>query len=180
MGAEVIQFPKKSNVKRIELRQDIDIQEIRKSAKKERNAKISRRMLAIAHLLEGGSLTEARKIACLSEMPMLRWTHRFNSEGIEGLRNRKLYGRPPKINSEVAEALKVKVLQGPDKSESLVRYRLVDLQRYLESTHNVYVKKSSLWNKLQEIRLTWKTPRQSHPKSDYAAQEAFKKTLVKA
>lgn len=165
-------------MKPIQLRDDISAVSLRARAKGEGNAKVCRRLLAIAHLLDGGSSKEGREIACLSDMPFRRWIHRFNAMGIEGLNKHKHPGRVPKIDKNLAEALKAKVLQGPGKEEGIVRYRLVDLQLHLQNVHQICVGQSTIWYKLQDMRLTWKTCRQRHPKSNDVMQETFKKTLL--
>ena len=76
-----------------------------------------------------------------------------------------------------AEALRAKVLEGPTKEEHIVRYRLVDLQQHLQSAHQVVVRQSTIWYRLQQMKLTWKTCRQRHPKCSEDVQENFKKTL---
>lgn len=165
-------------MKRIQLRDDISATSLRVLAKGEKNAKTSRRFLAIAHLLDGGSAKGAQEIACLSEMPLRRWIHKFNAKGSDGLKRHKHAGRTPKINTDLGEVLKAKVLAGPSKDEGRVRYRLVDLQEHLQSEHQVYAAKSTIWYKLQELRLTWKTCRQRHPKSNDVVQEDFKKNCL--
>lgn len=159
------------------LRKDIEASTLRIAAKKETNAGMSRRLLGIAHLLEGGTREEAHKIACLTINIFRIWMKRFNESGIEGLRSKKSTGRPPKISKEIKEELKKKILDGPDKRKGLVRYRIVDLQNMLKENYDIKIGSSGLWYILQELDLTWKTGRQRHPKSATDTQETFKKTL---
>ena len=161
-----------------EIRQDIKAEVLRQTAKLEKDGGMCRRLLGIAHLLEGGSRSECHKISCLTVNTFRMWIQRFNRGGIEGLRSKKQTGRPCKLTTEVEQALRAKVLQGPSEKEGLVRYRLVDLQKFLKEEHNVSMGESGIWYVLQSLGLSWKTGRQRHPKSDGEAQEAFKKTLL--
>jgi len=163
-------------MKPIQLRTDIPHTELYLFAKSERNAKLCKRLLGIAHLLENGTLSEARKIACLSEAAFRVCVHKFNNAGIPGLKSRKPTGRPLKLTEQVAESLKTKALSGPDKASGVVRYRVADLQKYLAEEHKVKMCKSGVWYKLQQLGLSWKSCRQRHPKSDESTQETFKKT----
>lgn len=161
-----------------EIRKDIEAKELREAAKKEKNSRIVRRLLGLAHLLEGGSRSEAQKISCLNINNFRRWIQRFNAEGIEGLEAKTSPGRPPKLPPEVAKQLKEKVLEGPQAEEGLARYRIIDLQRFLKEEHGITMGMSGIWYVLQDLNLSWKTGRQRHPKSDEATQEAFKKTSL--
>ena len=157
------------------LRQDIEEKVLRRAAKLEKDAGVCRRLFGIAHLLKGGSRFESEKIACLTTNTFRLWIERFNAEGIEGLKVKWSKGRPPTLTAEIAEKLREKVLEGPHKDEKLVRYRLVDIQKFLKQAYGVDMCVSGLWRQLQELQLTWKTGRQRHPKSDLKVQEAFKK-----
>lgn len=159
----------------IEIRGDIPSEALRRAAKSERDGVVCRRLLGIAHLLEGGSRPEAQKIACLTVNTFRVWIQRFNVQGIEGLRSKKPCGRVPKLTSEGERKLKEQVLQGPSPEEGIVRYRLVDLQSFLQKEYGTRLTLSGLWRQLQRLGLTWETGRQRHPKSDEQVQEAFKK-----
>lgn len=161
----------------IEIRDDIAPVILRRAAKEERDGVVCRRLLGIAHLLEGGSRSEAQKIACLTVNTFRIWIQRFNVQGIEGLRSKKSSGRPRKLTSEVELTLKEQVLKGPSSEDGIVRFRLVDLQSCLQKEHGVSIRLSGIWRQLQRLGFTWKTGRQRHPKSDEQVQEAFKKTL---
>lgn len=162
------------------LRRDIEVATLREAAKTERDGSVCRRLLGLAHLLETGNRDEAQKIACLTGSNFLIWMKRFNEQGIPGLQSKPCSGRPRKISEEVVTKLKEKVLAGPTATEHLVRYRIVDLQGFLKEEHQVSICQSGLWYYLQNFKLSWKTGRQRHPKSDAKTQEAFKKTSVKS
>ena len=163
-------------MKRIALRNDINSSLIRASAKKEKCAKVCRRLLAIAALHDGCSRHEAEQIACLTPNVFRIWIKRFNAFGIEGIRDHKSTGRPVKLNTCVRKSLKDKVMNGPSTTEGLARYRIVDLQEFLKNEHNITMTKSGIWYTLQNLDLSWKTGRQRHPKSDDVVQDTFKKT----
>ncbi len=162
------------------LRKDIKSETLREEAKKEKDGSMCRRLLGIAHLLEGGSRQEAQKIACLTINTFRTWMKRFNEQGIPGLRSKKSPGRPVIISQKIEEKLKEKVLAGPSLEEGLVRYRIADLQKFLKEDHQISIGISGLWYNLRDLNLSWKTGRQRHPKSNEEAQETFKKTSKKS
>lgn len=161
----------------IEVRKDISGTELRRAAKGERSSAVCRRMLGMAHLIEGGSRIQAQRIACLTVNVFRTWIRRFNEEGIKGLLSKSSSGRPVKISHQIELLLKKKVLDGPTRDEGLVRYRIVDLQEFLKKECGISMSVSGIWYKLQSMGLTWKTGRQRNPNSSEEAQEAFKKAL---
>lgn len=160
----------------IKLRTDISASTLRENMKKESDAKVYRRLNGILCLLEGGTRTQARTVSQLSINVFRTWVVRFNTHGIEGLKSLKHTGRPLKISDKIQQLLYEKVISGPSENEMLVRYRLVDLQRFLAEEHQISIAQSGIWNCLHKLNLTWKTGRQRHPKANERAQEDFKKT----
>ena len=161
----------------IAIRQDIQAKILRQAARTERNSGVCRRLLGIAHLLEGGSRADAQKIACLTVNTFRIWIQRFNTRGIEGLRAKQTSGRPSKLTAQIEQRLREKVLQGPSPKEGLARYRIVDLKNFLQEEYQISISLSGIWYILEGLNLTWKTGRQRHPQSNKDAQEAFKKTF---
>lgn len=163
----------------IKLRTDISLEELKAALKKETNVKVYRRLLGIIEVLEGGSRREAEDKAQLSMNIFRKWIVRFNESGISGLKSIKQTGRPAKINEEVGKALKEVVIKGPNEEDGIVRYRLVDLQKYLKTEHGISIAVSGVWEALDSMGITWKTGRQRHPQSNEEVQEVFKKNFVK-
>ena len=57
------------------------------------------------------------------------WVHRYNAEGIGGLRSRISPGRPPKLTIEQKAEFRALVIAGPDPAlHGVVRWRCVNLQ----------------------------------------------------
>jgi transposase len=160
----------------IEVRQDISSTKLRQYAKNEKNARVCKRLLGIAHFLDTSDRLVSEKIACLSNSNFRIWLNRFNGKGIAGLLSKKQTGRPVKLSLSIRENLKEKVVNGPSTTEGLSRYRIVDLQDFLKNEHNITMTKSGIWYTLQNLDLSWKTGRQRHPKSDEVVQDTFKKT----
>ena len=104
--------------------------------------------------------------------------HRYNSDGVAGLANRKGNGRPPKLNVEQKEAFKQLVEKGPDRAEDkVVRWRCADLKRRIEKEFKVEVHERTVGKFLNALGYRRLSVRPQHPKSDPEAQETFKKTF---
>ena len=91
-------------------------------------------MLAIANVLSGMSREAAAQMAGMERQTLRDWVHRFNVEGVDGLRDRPRSGRPCEIGEETRKKLCVIVEAGPElEKDGLVRWRRVDLKRWLKS-----------------------------------------------
>src|SRR6516225_6250030 len=96
------------------IRDDISPEELRRQARRERDGRVSARLIAIANALEGMDRASAARLAGMDRQTLRDWVHRYNAEGIAGLCNRPAPGRRPKLSEGQMAALKAVVLAGPD------------------------------------------------------------------
>jgi transposase len=163
------------------MRTELDATGLREAARRSKDAAASRRMLALALVLEGSNRTEAARAAGMDRQTLRDWVHRYNAEGIAGLSDAPRSGRPPALSEDRLQELKELVLAGPDlERDGVVRWRCVDLQALIAERYEVLVHERTVGKLLRRIGLTRVQPRPYHPKKDAAAQAAFKKTLLPA
>ena len=155
--------------------------ELRVSAARNGDAAKSRRLLAIAMVLEGASRLDAARQAGMDRQTLRDWVHRYNEAGIDGLESRKPPGAAPKLTKAQMAELRALVIAGPDpKIHKVIRWRCVDLRAEVTRRFAVTVPERTIGKWLRKLKLTRLQPRPYHPKKDAAAQEAFKKTSVSA
>ena len=95
-------------------RADYTATDLRSAAARERKGSVARRILALALILEGKSRTEAA-VSCGMDRQTLRdWVHRYNAEGLAGLRDRAHTGRPGRLTVAQKEEFGRLVETGPD------------------------------------------------------------------
>ena len=94
----------------IEVRRDLSSDELRGFARTSKDAGQVRRLLALAAILDGGSRSEAARIAGVTLQIVRDWVLRFNEAGISGLATRKAPGEDDKkeVSNENFEDEKVK------------------------------------------------------------------------
>jgi transposase len=161
-------------------RVDHTASELRAFAAKSGDGAQVRRLLAIALVLEGYSRTEAAALSGMDRQTLRDWVHRYNDEGIDGLKSRSAPGRVPALNDEQMAELRTLVIQGPDPiAHKVVRWRCVDLRAEVARRFSVEVHESTIGKWLHQLGLTRLQPRPFHPKKDAAAQEAFKKRMAR-
>ena len=105
------------------------------------------------------------------------WVHRYNADGLAGLENRCSPGAPGLLNDAQQAALAAKVEAGPDVAhDGVVRWRRIDLARWLEAEFGVEIKERTVGSYLRKLGFRRISSRPAHPERDSEAQETFKKT----
>ena len=158
-------------------RQEFSAQDLRVLAAATRDGAVVRRLLAIALILEGHSRAEAARLNGMDRKTLRDWVHRYNDEGVSGLRSRIIPGRPGALNEAQLAELRTVVLQGPDpQRHRVIRWRCADLREKIAARWSVALHERSVGRLLHRLGMTRLQPRPHHPRQDAAAQEAFKKT----
>ena len=158
-------------------RLELSAQKLRRLASRSLEGRVACRVLAIAHVLEGSSRSDAAAACGLDRQTLRDWVHRYTLEGLAGLSDAQRSGRPPALSAEQMQDLKDLVLAGPDLAlNGVTRWRCIDLCGVIAERYEVVVHERTVGQLLRRMGLTRLQPRPYHPKKDAAAQEAFKKT----
>jgi transposase len=169
-------MPKGVVMATLQIRRDYTPSDLRRRAARERDLRAAMRLLAIANALEGMPRAEAARLAGMERQALRDAVLRFNAEGPDGLHDRPRPGRPERLSEGKQAALKAHILRGPrPERDGVSAWRLVDLREHVEGRYGV---RYSLWGLsclLKRLNLSRQKTRPSHPKSDPAAQAAFKK-----
>ena len=159
----------------VALREDFSASELRALARRSKDTRQCRRLLALAAVAEGKSRAEAAAIGGMDRQTLRDWVHRFNAEGLEGLLDRHRSGAPPKLTAEQKSELAELVEAGPD-PEGVVRWRRIDLQAVIEARFGVRYHERSVSRLLHELGFVQMSARPQHPAQDAEMLGAFKKT----
>ena len=136
-----------------------------------------RRLLAVALVLDGCSRTEAAALNGMDRQTLRDWVHRYNAEGLEGLKSRLSPGRAPALSEQQMAELRELVIRGPDPAiHKVVRWRCVDLQAEVARRFSVEVHENTIGRWLRELGLTRLQPRPVHPQKAPEGEATFKKT----
>lgn len=166
------------------IRDDIEAAELRRSARRERDGRVSARLLALANALDGMSREAAARAAGMDRQTLRDWVVRFNAEGVAGLRDQPRPGRPPRMTEgrppRMAEgqqaAFEAVVLRGPDpERDGVSAWRIADLCRIAEERFGVAYREGGMLRLVKALDLSWQKIRPSHPKADKAAQQRFQR-----
>ena len=127
-------------------------------------------------VMEGRSRTEAAQSCGMDRQTLRDWVHRYNAEGLEGLKDRRSPGPAPRLSAEQQAEVAQWVRQGPKLEEhEVVRWRRIDLSRHIERVFGVKLAERSVGDLLRRLGLRRLSVRPQHPGQDAEAQAAHKK-----
>ena len=155
-------------------REDMSAQELRQLAGRVKDGRVSRRLLAIAQVLEGASRKVAAESCGMDRQTLRDWIHRYIAEGIKELGNRHGGGVKLWLTSDQMAQLETWVEDGPDpKRDGVVRWQRVDLARRIEEVFSIKLHGRTVGTYLTRQGFRQMSVRPEHPKADPQAQAAF-------
>ena len=149
---------------------------LRAMARRERDGRVGARLLALANALGGMSREAAARTAGMDRQTLRDGVHRYNAEGVAGLRDRPRPGRPCALDEGRQAALKALILRGPRlERDGCVAWRARDLRGLVERRFGVRSSEAGIRRRLHGLGLSWQKARPVHPEADPKARERFKK-----
>jgi transposase len=161
----------------VQLRDDYDAAGLRELAKRSRDPRQIRRLLALAAVYDGMSRADAAKVGGMDRQTLRDWVHRFNTAGPGGLTDRPRAGRPRRLTEVQMRELAEIVETGPDPAtDGVVRWRRIDLKRAIEERFGVIYSERAISDLLGRLSFSYISARPQHPRQDQLVLEGFKKT----
>jgi transposase len=165
----------------IAVRTDFTASEVRRFAKRARDAAQVRRLLAIAAVLDGASREDAAKVGGMDRQTLRDWVIRFNERGPDGLINIPSPGVPRKLGKKHRAFLVRLVEAGPIPAvDGVVRWRACDLVMRLHEEFGLSVSDDTIYRALKDLGFSHVSARPQAYKQEPDAMAAFKKTLPSA
>src|SRR4051795_6599011 len=159
----------------LSIRTDRDPAELRRLARREQDGRVGARLLALANALDGLPRERAAELAGISGQTLGDWVHRYNAEGVAGLRDRSRPGRPCALDEGRQAALKALILRGPRlERDGCVAWRIRDLCALAERRFGVRYGESGMARLMKRLDLSRQKARPVHPEADPKARERFK------
>jgi transposase len=165
----------------IAVRTDLTAAEVRRFAKRAKDATQARRLLAIAAVLDGSSREDAANMGGMDRQTLRDWVIRFNRQGPDGLINIPSPGVPPRLGKRHRAFLVRLVEEGPIPAvHGVVRWRACDLIMRLHEEFGISVSDDTVYRALKDLGFSHVSARPKAYKQDPEAMEAFKKTSPSA
>jgi transposase len=160
----------------IAVRTDFTAGEVRRFAKQAKDSGQTRRLLAIAAVLDGASREDAAKTGGMDRQTLRDWVIRFNEQGPDGLINIPSPSVPPKLGKKHRAYLVRLVEEGPIPAvHGVVRWRACDLIMRLHEEFGLSVSDDTIYRAF--LGFSHVSARPKAYKQDPDAMAAFKKTL---
>jgi transposase len=157
-------------------RLELSAADLRQAAARTPEAKVARRMLAIALVLEGCSRTDAAQTCAMDRQTLRDWVHWYNADGLAGLSDQpRRHGPLPRLSAAQQAEVEAWVEEGADlKRDGVVRWRCVDLQHRIQQSFGVCFHERTVGKLLRKLSFRRLSVRPQHPKSDPEAQASFR------
>ena len=167
--------------KPIPLRLDYDGTRLRRIARESEDGSQVRRLLTLAVIYDGGSRTTAAGVGGVTLQVVRDWVLRFNTEGPEGLIDRKAPGQPSRLKDEHRAALAEMIENGPVPAlHGVVRWRIIDLCQWVWDEFEIIVSQQTLSRELRTMGYRKLSARPRHHAQAPGAVEAFKKVFPRS
>ena len=138
------------------------------------DAAVTRRLLALALVLDGRKREDAARLAGMDRQALRDWVHRYNAGGVTGLADRHGGGAKARLSAEQEAEVAGWVRAGPDLAKNkVVCWRCADIQARLAGLFRVALHERSVGRLLRWLRFSHVSVRPQHPKADVAAQASF-------
>lgn len=159
------------------LRSDHSADDLRRIARDSDDADQTRRLLALAVILDGGSRGAAARTGGVGLQVVRDWVLRFNDGGPDALATRKAPGKTPILTGDQRTRLATVVEAGPRPYlDGVVRWRLADLALWAHEELGVSVSRQTLGRELRAMGFRKLSARPQHYAQDEDAISEFKKT----
>ena len=157
------------------LRTDVTADDVRRHARRTRDANQARRLLALATIYEGGSRSDAARVGGVGLQIVRDWVERFNAEGPDGLIDRKASGPLPRLNEAQRQALAAAVESGPMPAvHGVARWRLADLAQWVWEEFRVALSAQTISRELHALGYRKLSARPRHHAQAAGAIDLFK------
>ena len=155
------------------------IKELRTLFRSEKNAKLSQRIQGVYLASQGITCSEIMAITGAARRTIQQWVHRYNQQGIAGLKDKPRPGTPTKLPRNKELKFIKRLEAGPQKADGVSVLNGPVIRRLLEREFGVLYSVPGLYDLLHRLGYSCLCPRPQHENSDPLLQAEFKKTSRK-
>lgn len=156
-------------------------EQIKALIKSENKYTIGIRLYAIYQVSLGQSLRKLEELYHTSFKQIGNWVHRFEKQGIEGLKDKPRSGRKPRLQVHQKEELKTVLTNNipEDFGYNTATWNGPILIDFIKKRFGIVYKKAQIYNILRSLGFTFQKGRVTYPESNEQHRQEFKETVKK-
>ncbi|MCP4338530.1 MAG: helix-turn-helix domain-containing protein [Desulfobulbaceae bacterium] len=151
-------------------------EELRSLYRTEKNAKLAQRIHGVYLASKGLTCPEIMDITAAARRTVQQWVHKYNKQGIAGLKDKPRPGTPTKLPRDKEIILKKRIETGPTKADRVSALNGPAIRRILKREFGVLYSRQGLYDLLHRLGYSCLCPRPQHENSNPELQADFKKT----
>lgn len=155
-------------------------EEIRSMFRDDERYTIGIRLYAVYQVSLGQPSRKLEELYNTSFKQITNWVHRFDKEGIEGLRDKAGRGRASRLGEAQLDRLSVLLEESPEEygynSSTWTGPMLIE---WIDKEYGISYKKVQIYNIIKKLGFSHQRGRGIFPEADERKQEVFKETLKK-
>lgn len=138
------------------------------------------RLYAVYQVSLGQPSRKLEELYNTSFKQITNWVHRFEKEGIEGLKDKEGRGRTHRLSDAQRKDIIVLLYESPEKyGYNTATWTGPMLIEWIEKEYGVVYKKAQIYNIIKALGFSYQKGRGIFPETSVEKQEAFKDTLKK-
>lgn len=156
-------------------------EQIKSEFSKDDKYKVGMKLNAIYQLSKGMSSRRLVEFYGTSFKQILNWVHRFEAEGVEGLRDKAGRGRQAKLGEAELQSLKEIISHKTplDFQYNTATWTGAIVGELISNQFSVDYKKTQVYSLLKKMGFTFQKAKGKYPEADAEKQEEFKERLKK-
>ena len=137
-------------------------------------------MYAVYQVALGQPSRKLEELYNTSFKQITNWVHRFEKEGIDGLRDKEGRGRIGRLNKEQRERLSLLLNEQPDKhGYNSATWTGPMVIEWIEKNYGIVYKKAQIYNIIKSLGFSYQKGKGIFPETDVEKQDVFKTSLKK-
>ena len=155
-------------------------EDIKAMFRKDERYTIGLRLYAVYQVALGQPGRKLEEVYNTSFKQITNWVHRFEKEGIDGLRDKEGRGRIARLNKEQREGLSLLLNEQPDKhGYNSATWTGPMVIEWIEKNYGIVYKKAQIYNIIKSLGFSYQKGKGIFAETDVEKQDVFKTSLKK-
>lgn len=155
-------------------------EDIKAMFRKDERYTIGLRLYAVYQVALGQPSRKLEEVYNTSFKQITNWVHRFEKEGIDGLRDKEGRGRIARLNKGQRERLSLLLNEQPDKhGYNSATWTGPMVIEWIEKNYGIVYKKAQIYNIIKSLGFSYQKGKGIFPETDVEKQGVFKMSLKK-